>query len=55
MDAVDDFFTNHPFVHNTGRRTFSAFFKKDRFLYLMIVNFENAASHSYVVQKGKDL
>jgi len=54
MDTVDDFFANHPFVDNAGRRTFSAFFKKDRLMDLMIVNFENAASHKYVAQKGKN-
>jgi len=27
MNAVDDFFTNHPFVENAGWRTFSTFFK----------------------------
>jgi len=54
MDAVHNFFTDHPFVENAGR-TLSTRFKKDRFLHLMIVDFETAASHKYVVQKGKDL
>jgi len=44
MDAVHDFFTDHPFVQNAGRRTFSTPFKKARFMNL-IVDFENAASH----------
>jgi len=44
MNAADDFFTDHLFVENAGRRTFSTFFKKDRFLDLMLVNFENASS-----------
>jgi len=55
MDAVDDFFTNHPFVDKAGRRTFSTYFKKDHFLDLMIVNFENVASQKCVPQKGKNL
>jgi len=55
MDAVDDVFTVHPFIENAGRRTFLTFFKKDRFLKLIIVNFGNAASHKYVVEKGKNL
>jgi len=55
MDAVHDFFTDHPFIENAGRRTFSTLFKKGRFLNLMIVDFENAASHKCVVEKGKDL
>jgi len=54
MDAVHDFFTDHPLVQNAGRRTFSTPFKKARFMNL-IVDFENAASHKYVVQQGKDL
>jgi len=53
MDAVHDFFTDHPFVENVGRRTFSILFKKYRFLHLMIVDFENAASHKYVEQKAR--
>jgi len=40
---------------NAGRRTFVTFFKKDRFLDLMIINFENTASHKYLVQKTKSL
>jgi len=40
---------------NAGRKTFSIFFKKDRFSYLMSFNFENAVSHKYVVQKSKRL
>ena len=52
------FYTDHPFAdwykqRNAGRRTFLAFFKKDRFLDLMIINFENTASHKYVVQKSR--
>jgi len=43
MEAVDDFFTDYPSIENAGRRTFSTFFKKDRFLKLIIVNFGNAA------------
>jgi len=31
--------------YSAGRMTFSTFFKKDRHLDLMSVNFENAASH----------
>jgi len=38
---------------NAGRRTFSTFFKKDQFLDLMIVNFENTTSHKYLVKKLK--
>ena len=38
-----------------GRRAFSTVSNKDRFLDLMIINCENAASHKYVVQKGKSL
>jgi len=56
MDVADDFCTDHPFVddtNNAGRRTFPTLFKKDRFLDLMIVNFENATSYKYVVQKGE--
>jgi len=49
MDAVHNFFTDHPFVENAGR-TLSTRFKKDRFLHLMIVDFETAASHKYVVK-----
>ena len=37
---------------NGGQRTFLTFFKKDRFLDLMIINFENASSHKYVVHKA---
>jgi len=56
MDAVDDFFTYHPFIENTGRRTFNIFkIKKDHFLKWIIVNFGNATSHKYVVPKGKNL
>jgi len=40
---------------NIGQRTFSTFFKKDRFLVLMIINFENASLHKYVVQKANSL
>ena len=45
MDALPD---------NAGRRTFLTFFKKDRFLDL-IINFENTASHKYLVQHSKSL
>jgi len=31
---------------NGAQRTLSAFFKKNRFLDLMIINFENASSHN---------
>jgi len=34
---------------------YSQFFKKDWFLELMIINFEIAASHKYVVQKAESL
>jgi len=54
MDIADDCCTDHPFVDDTknaGRRTFPTLFKKDRFLDLMIVNFENATSHKHIVQK----
>jgi len=37
---------------NGGQTTVSTFFKKDRFLHLMIANFENASSHKYVLQKA---
>jgi len=40
---------------NAGRRTFLKFFTKDRFLDLMIINFENTASHEYLVQKSKSM
>jgi len=40
---------------NAGRRTFSTFFKKNRILCLMTFNFENTASHKYVVQRPKRL
>ena len=40
---------------NAGRRTFLTFFKKDRFLDLMVIKFENTASHKYLVQKSKSL
>jgi len=55
MNAVKDFFIDHPFVENAGRKTFSTFFEKDRFLDLTNVNFGNAASHKFVVQKSKNL
>jgi len=51
MDPLDDFYTHHPFV---GQMRFSTFFKKNPFLDL-IINFENAASHRYVVQKAESL
>ena len=35
---------------NGGQRTFSTFFKNDRFLNLMIINFQNACTHKYFVQ-----
>jgi len=38
-----------------GRRTFSTFFKKDRFLDMMIVNVEHACSHKHVVRTAKSL
>jgi len=43
MDALDDFYTDHPFVdwykttYNAGRRTFSTFFRKDRYLDLLSI------------------
>jgi len=40
---------------NGEQRTFSTFFKKDRFLGLMIINFENASSHKHVVLKANSL
>jgi len=40
---------------SAGQRTFTVFFKKDRFLDLMIINFEIASSHKYVVQNAKRL
>ena len=40
---------------NAGRKRFSKFCKDDRFFVLMLYNFENAALHKYVVQKGKSL
>ena len=46
----------HGLIHdNEGKRTFSTFFKKDRFLVLTIINFEIVASHKYVVQNSKSL
>ena len=41
--------------NNAGRRASSTVSKKDRFFDLMVVSFKNAASHKYVVQKGKSL
>ena len=38
-----------------GRRTFSTFFKKDRFLDMMVINFEHASSHKYVMRTAKSL
>ena len=38
-----------------GRRASSTVSKADWFFDLMVVSFENAASHKYVVQKGKSL
>ena len=57
MNVLDNFYTDHPFVDllqtTKDERTFLAFFKKDRFLELMIIiNFVNIASHKYVVQKS---
>ena len=40
---------------NAGRRAPSAVSKEDRRFDLMVVSFENAALHKYVVQKGKSL
>ena len=40
---------------NAGRRRFSIFFEKDWFLDLMTINFKNAVSRRYVVQKSKVL
>ena len=40
---------------NAGRRASSTVSKEDRVFDLMVVSFENAASHKYVVQKGKSL
>ena len=36
MDAVHDLLTDHLFLENAGRRTFSTFFEKDRFLHLRL-------------------
>ena len=39
---------------NAGRRTFLTFFKKNRILdWMIIINFENTASHKYLVQTFK--
>jgi len=40
---------------NSGRRASSTVSKEDRFFDLLVVIFENAALHKYVVQKGKSL
>ena len=40
---------------NVGRRASSTVSKEDRFFDLMVASFKNAASHKYVVQKGKSL
>ena len=54
MDALDNFSqTIHSYINTWQRRTFSTFFKKDRFSDLTIINFENASSHQYVVRKAK--
>ena len=37
-------------TNNPRWRTFLAFFKKDCFLDLMIINFENIASHKYIAK-----
>jgi len=61
MDALDNLYTvdsssiRRLMQVNAGRRAFSTFFNKDHFMNLMIINFENAASHKYVVQKAKGL
>jgi len=46
---------NHSYFDTRQRRTkaFLTFVKKDRFLDLMIINFENTASRQYFVQKSK--
>ena len=58
MDALDNLHAVHPFVdwcNSTKDGGYSQHFSEDRFLDLMIINFENAASHKYVVQKAKGL
>jgi len=55
MDAIDDFFTDHLFVEDTGRRIFSTIFRKHRFLHLIIINSVIAALHEYILQRGKAL
>jgi len=59
MEALDDFYTYHPFVYwymTTQVEGHSQHFSnRIGFLHLMIVNFENAASHKYVVQHAKSL
>jgi len=40
---------------NAARTTFSTFFNNRRFFDLMIINFENPASHKYIVKKSKSL
>jgi len=58
MDARDNFYTDQSFVDwykTTQVEGHSSFFKKDRFMDLMIINFENTASHKYLLQKSKSL
>jgi len=53
MDPLDNFYTDHIFVDGYKQRRTNdilSIFKKDRFLDLIIINFENIASHKYAVQ-----
>jgi len=54
MDALDNFYTDQSFVdwYKTTQDE-GHFFKKDQFLDLMIANFENTASHNYLLQKSE--
>ena len=56
MEPLDDFYADHPFVDwykTTQYDEHSQHFSKE--IYLMIINFENAASHKYVLQEAESL
>jgi len=55
MEALGNFshIIHSQIQDNAGGRTFLTLFKKDRFLDLMIVDFENSASYKYLVQKSR--
>jgi len=62
MNALDDFNTDHHFrdsynwsAINAARKKLSTIFKKQPGLDVMIINFENAASHKCAVRTAKSL